>query len=199
MKTYVTDFFKKLARKENIPLIIYLVMNLMLVFLGTTITVGFILVDTELYNSDAALFLISIPASILLYGLGIVIALSPIGEWLLRHKHGCEKITDQAVLDRIDPLFNEVHNAARKVNPDIAENISLYICDDEEPNAFATGRKTLCINKGLLNCTDEEIKGVLAHEFGHISNHDTYFTLVVNVANWIGRIFCSCMGYHYGI
>lgn len=185
MKTYVTDFFKKLARKENVPMIIYLVLNLILVFLGTTIAIGFMIVDTELANNDAALFLISIPASILLYGLGIVIALSPIGEWLLRSKHGCEKITDAAILDRIQPIFNEVHTAAKEINPDIAEDVSLYMCNDETPNAFAAGRKTICINSGLLNCTDEEIKGVLAHEFGHISNHDTDFTLVVNVANWI--------------
>lgn len=185
MKTYVTDFFKKLARKENIPMIIYLVLNLILVFLGTTIAIGFIIMDTQLANNDAALFLISVPTSILLYGIGIVIALSPIGEWLLRRKHGCEEITDPATLERIHPLFDEVHTAAREINPDIAADVSLYICNDVIPNAFATGRKTICINSGLLNCTDEEIKGVLAHEFGHISNHDTDFTLVVNVANWI--------------
>lgn len=189
MKTYVTDFFKKLARKENVPMIIYLILNLILVFLGTTFAIGFMLVDTELANNDVALFLISIPASILLYGTGIVIALSPIGEWLLRRKHGCEKITDTETLNRIQPIFNEVHTAARKTDPNIAEDVSLYICDDEIPSAFATGRKTICINSGLLNCSDEEIKGVLAHEFGHISNHDTDLTLVVNIANWIVSVY----------
>lgn len=181
--TYVGDFFKRLFRKSNIPMVIYLIINLVLVFIGTSVLVSVATADAPLNNG--AFIAISILASILLYGIGIVVALSPLGEFLLRTKLGCKEIKDQNILNRIMPIFSEVHAAARRVNPSIPEDIKLFMNDDEDVNAFATGRKTVCINKGILQLSDDELKGVLAHEFGHIANHDTDFTLVVNVANWI--------------
>lgn len=185
--TYVGDFFKRLFRKSNIPMIIYLVINLFLVFLGTSVIIGAATSESPL--DDAAFIAISIVASIVLYGIGIVVALSPAGEFILRTKLGCKEIREQDVLDRIMPIFNEVHAAARRVNPSIAEDIKLFMNEDDSVNAFATGRKTVCINRGLLRLTDNEIKGILAHEFGHIANHDTDFSLVVNVANWIVTVY----------
>lgn len=181
--TYVGDFFKRLFRKSNIPMIIYLVINLALVFVGTSVLIAMLTSDNPL--DDAAFIVVSILASILLYGVGIIVALSPLGEYILRTKLGCKEIKEQDILNRIVPIFNEVHAVARRVNPSIAEDIKLFMNDDEDVNAFATGRKTVCFNRGLLQLTDAEIKGVFAHEFGHIANHDTDFTLVVNVANWI--------------
>ncbi len=55
--------------------------------------------------------------------------------------------------------------------------------DDENPNAYATGRKTVCITKGLLALDENEIKGILAHEFGHLSHKDTNVILVIAVGN----------------
>lgn len=181
--TYVGDFFKRLFRKSNIPMIIYLVINLALVFVGTCVIIAAVTSDSPL--EDGVFIAVSILSSVLLYGIGIVVALSPLGEYILRTKLGCKEIKEQDILNRIVPIFNEVHAAARRVNPSIAEDIKLFMNDDEDVNAFATGRKTVCFNRGLLQLTDAEIKGVFAHEFGHIANHDTDFTLVVNVANWI--------------
>ena len=45
--------------------------------------------------SDAAFIALSLLASVVLYGIGIVVALSPIGEYILRTKLGCKEITDQ--------------------------------------------------------------------------------------------------------
>lgn len=57
--------------------------------------------------------------------------------------------------------------------------------EKDEPNAFATGRKTVCVTRGLLNYSDEQIKGVLGHEFGHLAHKDTDAILVVAVGNLI--------------
>ena len=57
--------------------------------------------------------------------------------------------------------------------------------DDKSANAFATGRKTICITEGLLRMPPEQIKAALAHEFGHIAHKDTDLILFVTIGNMI--------------
>jgi heat shock protein HtpX len=80
----------------------------------------------------------------------------------------------------------------------------VYISPDPSPNAFATGRNpshaAICVNEGLLQILDEEeLYGVLAHEFGHVRNRDILIssvvavlagaiTLIANIAQW-GMMF----------
>ena len=61
----------------------------------------------------------------------------------------------------------------------------IYIIDEDQPNAFATGRNpkhgVVAVTKGLLDRLDRaELEGVIAHELSHIGNKDTLLqTLVV--------------------
>ena len=54
----------------------------------------------------------------------------------------------------------------------------IYIMNNPQPNAFATGRSpdhaALCASTGLLEALNrEELSGVLAHELAHVKNRDT--------------------------
>lgn len=62
----------------------------------------------------------------------------------------------------------------------------LYVTDDPQPNAFATGRNpenaVICVTTGLLNKLDYyELEGVIAHELSHIKNYDIRLSCVVSV------------------
>ena len=62
----------------------------------------------------------------------------------------------------------------------------LYVVDDPQPNAFATGRNPehsiICVTTGLLEKLEYyELEGVIAHEMGHIKNYDILLTSVVTV------------------
>ena len=62
----------------------------------------------------------------------------------------------------------------------------LYVVDDAQPNAFATGRNpqnaVICITTALLDKLDYyELEGVIAHEMSHIKNYDIRLSCVVSV------------------
>ncbi len=65
---------------------------------------------------------------------------------------------------------------------------ALYIIDRPEPNAFATGRNAshaaVAVTTGILGIMDErQLRGVLAHEISHVTNHDM---LIGSIAATIG-------------
>ena len=77
----------------------------------------------------------------------------------------------------------------------------LYIVEDSQPNAFATGRNpehaVICVTTGLLDKLEYyELEGVLAHEMSHIKNYDIRLSAVVSVmvgfvvilSDWFTRI-----------
>lgn len=70
----------------------------------------------------------------------------------------------------------------------------LYIVENDQPNAFATGRDpehgALCVTSGLLRrVDDEELAGVLAHELGHIKHRDTLtMTITATIAGAVSML-----------
>src|SRR5271168_1777782 len=70
----------------------------------------------------------------------------------------------------------------------------VYIVDNPQPNAFATGRDpehaAVCVTTGLLQRVDsEELAGVLAHELSHVKNRDTLtMTLTATVAGAVSML-----------
>jgi len=70
----------------------------------------------------------------------------------------------------------------------------VYIVDQPQPNAFATGRNpensAVAATTGLLNMlSHDEIEGVMAHELGHVKNRDTLImTMVATIAGAVSML-----------
>jgi heat shock protein HtpX len=70
----------------------------------------------------------------------------------------------------------------------------LYLIDNPQPNAFATGRNpanaAVAVTSGLLEMlTREEVAGVLAHELAHVKNRDTLtMTITASIAGAISML-----------
>jgi len=68
----------------------------------------------------------------------------------------------------------------------------VYIIENDQPNAFATGRSpehaAVAATTGLLrSLSREEIAGVMAHELAHVKNRDTLtMTVAASIAGAIG-------------
>ncbi len=70
----------------------------------------------------------------------------------------------------------------------------VYIFDNPQPNAFATGRNpqnaAVAASTGLLHTlTAEEVAGVMAHELAHVEHHDTLtMTITATLAGAISML-----------
>ena len=75
---------------------------------------------------------------------------------------------------------------ALMVTAGLPKKPDLYVVEDNQPNAFATGRNpehaVICVTTGLLQKLDYyELEGVIAHEMSHIKNYDILLSTVVSV------------------
>ncbi|MFN2426934.1 MAG: zinc metalloprotease HtpX [Candidatus Binatia bacterium] len=75
----------------------------------------------------------------------------------------------------------------------------VYVIEQQQPNAFATGRNpahgVVAVTTGLVELLDErELRGVLAHEIGHIAHRDILISSIAAVmATAIGYAAQSLM------
>jgi heat shock protein HtpX len=88
-------------------------------------------------------------------------------------------------------LYSLVQELARRAGLPMPR---VYIIDNPQPNAFATGRNpqnaAVAVNTGLLQMLSrEEAAGVIAHELAHIRNRDTLtMTITATIAGAISML-----------
>lgn len=80
-------------------------------------------------------------------------------------------------------LYNLVARLAQQAQLPMPK---VFITENPQPNAFATGRDpehaAVCVTTGLLSqVNQEELAGVLAHELGHVKHRDTLTMTIVAV------------------
>jgi heat shock protein HtpX len=111
----------------------------------------------------------------------IALAVSSVGEWWVRLSLQCRKPTREEA----DVLRSPWEQATVK----LTQKPTLYVSDQQEPNAFAVGRNAVCVTRGLLiqDISGEEIAGVLAHEIGHVVHGDAERRRAAMAMNAVGN------------
>jgi heat shock protein HtpX len=101
--------------------------------------------------------------------------------------HGAQEVDERSVPD----LYAMVRQLAQRAELPMPR---VYIMDNPQPNAFATGRNpenaAVAVTTGLLqSLSREEVAGVVAHELAHIKNHDTLImTITATIAGAISML-----------
>jgi heat shock protein HtpX len=92
----------------------------------------------------------------------------------------CEQITrPRSHAEQV--IYGSVQEIAQRLHITMPE---VWIYDSPDPNAFASGptknNAMVAVSTGLLqNLKEDEVKGVLAHEMGHVFNGDMFTTTVL--------------------
>ena len=101
--------------------------------------------------------------------------------------HGAQEVDARAAPE----LYALVGELARRANLPMPR---VYIMDNPQPNAFATGRNpqnaAVAITTGLMHTLGrDELAGVIAHELAHIANRDTLImTVTATIAGAISML-----------
>lgn len=101
--------------------------------------------------------------------------------------HGAQEVDERSATELVR-LVAELAGRAQLPMPKV------YLMDNPQPNAFATGRDphhaAVAVTTGLLQMLNrEELAGVIAHELAHIKNHDTLImTITATIAGAISMI-----------
>jgi len=95
----------------------------------------------------------------------------------LLRMYGAREVSAETAPDLVS-LVHQLSSRAGLPMPKV------YILENPQPNAFATGRNpehsAVCVTRGLLeHMNNYQLAGVLSHELGHIKNRDTLIMTVV--------------------
>jgi heat shock protein HtpX len=106
---------------------------------------------------------------------------------LVLSMHGAHEVDARGAPD----LVRLVAELAQRANLPMPR---VYLMDNPQPNAFATGRNpehaAVAVTTGLLQMLSrEEVAGVISHELAHIRNHDTLtMTITATIAGAISML-----------
>ncbi len=144
---------------------------------------GFILIITLIIYYICMALDLGGPIAII-FAMGFSIAMS------FASYYNCDKIILSVTKARPATLEEDrkiVHILdALMISSGLSHRPTLYVVEDAQPNAFATGRNPehsiICVTTGLLDKLEYyELEGVIAHEMGHIRNYDILLTSIVTV------------------
>lgn len=122
---------------------------------------------------------------------GVAVAMNLFSYWnadkMVLRMHNAVEADERSVPE----LFHMVRQLAERAELPMPR---VYLIDEDQPNAFATGRNpenaAVAATRGLLETlTPEEVAGVMAHELAHVKNRDTLImTITATIAGAISML-----------
>ena len=119
--------------------------------------------------------------------------ISPLGYALQKSYYPVRRLSLREE-EKLMPLLDELMASYKDKKYARIKRVELFMMDDREENAAAFGKNKIAITTGLLNrlkWRDHAIKGVLAHELGHLHHRDLWFWYYVEAT---GGIFSFLYG-----
>lgn len=116
------------------------------------------------------------------------LAFTPMGEAFFRFLHKARGPL-KSEQEKIESIFAKIVKSAGFER----NKFDLLVCDDQQINAYAMGRRSIIITRGALRLPDNEIEAIFAHELGHMKNHDSIRTLMYYLVSSVTKVAIAIM------
>ncbi|MDF2517658.1 MAG: hypothetical protein K0R59_2954 [Sphingobacterium sp.] len=174
MKVQVSASFKKHARKTIFSIFVFAFTYIFLLLFAIGITIGFTLLGVLIFTSKP-MFLTAV-ACLGLFASGLTVLFFLVKFIFASTKVDTSHLTQ--ITEKDEPeLFSLIHQIVDEVGTSFPKKVFLshdvnasVFYDSSFWSMFLPIRKNLQIGVGLINAvTEQELKAILAHEFGHFS------------------------------
>ena len=118
-----------------------------------------------------------------MYAVSVIVSLSPVGELVLCVLAGATPLVRTDMMLRLEPVLDVVYEKAQAHTSGLPKNVHLRLIHEQAPNAFAMGRRTICVTEGVFALSDSALLGLMAHEVGHLARRHSDVQLVIGGAN----------------
>lgn len=177
--SYIFDLIRTSFRHRNIGMIVFFIINCLCIFTPFKLVIG-IAVSPALSVAFFLVFFIAYVAIILVAG-----------ELIVRLMFGGNQIIMGTDTSSISIAFAEAYSVAKQQDPSLSDNIKLYACSVNYPDAYAFGRSTILISDSASNLSQTQLRTLFLEKFAQIANHDSerIQLLIAGNAIFVGLIF----------
>lgn len=179
--SYIFGLIRTSLRLRNIGMIVFFIINCLCIFIPVKSAIGI--------AATPALSIVSFFAFFVAYVLVILL----VGELIVRLMFGGSQIIMGVDTSSISIAFAEAYSAAKQQDPSLSDNIKLYACNVNYPDAYAFGRSTILISDSASNLSQRQLRTLFLEKFAQIANHDSerIQLLIAGNAIFVGLIFLA--------
>lgn len=137
--------------------------------------------DSGYFASFQFQFLLPVIVGLVVIGLYVLLAYSPIGIGVTKSMLGIRPIMTEEEKMLYNPLHDEVFQSVKEKFPNAVKK-KLYILDSPDINAFCMSYGfDIAIHRGTVQTfNSEEVKAVIAHEYAHSYYKDGIFSAILS-------------------
>ena len=159
---YVFSLLKSTFRLHNLGMLFFMLLNCLVLFWPLASTVG----------TDAGIPALALAVFILCSAVYYALVLA-VGAVFIRLMFGGNQVVIGSDTSPLAIAFAEAYAAAKEQDPTLSDNIKLYGCSIQYPDAFAFGRSTILISPAAAEMPQNQLRALLLEKFAQISNHDS--------------------------
>jgi len=179
--SYIFGLLRTSLRPRNIGMIVFFIMNCLCVFVPVKSAIGIAATPSQSIACFFAFFVTYV----------VVILL--VGELIVRLMFGGSRIIMGADTSPISIAFAEAYSAAKQQDPSLSDNIKLYACNVNYPDAYAFGRSTILVSDSASSLSQRQLRTLFLEKFAQIANHDSERIQLLIAGNviFVGLIFIA--------
>lgn len=177
---YFVSLIKTSFKLRNLGILFFTLLNSALLF-----SFALSLLQTTMDNVGLVL------AAFFVFNIVYYAFILGIGTFLIRILFGGNQIVMGNDTSSISVAFAEAYAIAKQKDPSLSDNVKLYACTTNYPDAYAFGRDTLLISEQASRLPQSQLRTLFLEKFAQFSNHDSerMLFLIAGNAIFVAAIF----------